>query len=191
MEPDVQEEERGFFAATNGSPNSTAVALSLQVCVVAATGTPRTQELISLQALKSNRKCTRVSQIKKPEYLKNIYRGNSPHLGWLTITQPNTRMYIHGIMEKHVHLASRSNRRAMWPSCSYKKHTQRHPFKNPACCLFSNVSLLQNNELETTQFSNHLLLKVHFLTSSFSYLYTHRHTYHIIFSRPLWYGSDS
>lgn len=42
--------ERTFFAATNGSPNSTAVALSLQVCVAAATGTPRTQERFSLQA---------------------------------------------------------------------------------------------------------------------------------------------
>lgn len=41
---------RGFFAATNGSPNSTAVALSLQMCVAAVTGTPRTQERFSLQA---------------------------------------------------------------------------------------------------------------------------------------------
>lgn len=51
MEPDVQEKREDFFAATNGSPISTAVALSLQVCVAAATGTPRTQEFFfSLQA---------------------------------------------------------------------------------------------------------------------------------------------
>lgn len=36
--------ERGFFAASNESPCSTAKALSLQVCVAAATGTPRAQQ---------------------------------------------------------------------------------------------------------------------------------------------------
>lgn len=65
MEPDVQEKREDFFAATNGSPNSTAVALSLQVCVAAATGTPRTQECFFLyRRIKSNRESTHNSQIK-------------------------------------------------------------------------------------------------------------------------------
>lgn len=54
-----------IFAATNGSPNSTAVALSLQVCVAAATGTPRTQECFFLyRRIKPNRESTHNSQIK-------------------------------------------------------------------------------------------------------------------------------
>lgn len=91
----VSKRERIFFAATNGSPSPSAVAFSLQVCVAAATGTPRTQGrffsfflvffvvVVCLYRLKmkSNPKVYTCPQNQNLNALENIYRRrNSPHL---------------------------------------------------------------------------------------------------------------
>lgn len=60
----IKNKREEFFAATNGSPYFTAVALSLQVCVAAATGTPRTQGFFLYRQIKSNRKSTHTCQNK-------------------------------------------------------------------------------------------------------------------------------
>lgn len=175
MEPDVQEEERGFFAATNGSPNSTAVALSLQVC----------------SSCDRHSKNTRTYFFTSIKIKQEIYTCLPNQKTWI-LKKLSTEETVHTWDDSQSHNQTHvCTYTASWKACSFSlqkseeqcgpsaltKNTQRHPLKNLACCLFINVSLFQNNELETTQFSNHLLLKVHFLTSSFSYLYTHRHTH--------------
>lgn len=62
MKPDVQWKGEDVFAATNESLGSTAVALSLQVCVAAVTGTPRTRQRFLFR--KQSKKSTHVFQNK-------------------------------------------------------------------------------------------------------------------------------
>lgn len=61
-----------FFAATNGSPSSTALVISLQVCVAAVTGTPRSQEHRGFFSIQANKIQKKISQASLN--LENMYR---------------------------------------------------------------------------------------------------------------------
>lgn len=173
-----------FFAATNGRPNSTALALSLQVCVATVTGTPRTQECFSLQA--NNIKQTIYTHLPNQNLnpLENIYRRNSPHLVKLTITKPDTRIYTHYYGKACSVRLQEQTQSSVTPvfiqknKTKTKKHTQTTQTHPTTSCL-SQAFPTAFNELKATKFSKHLLLKVHFKPSSCCYLYTYTH--HSIF----------
>lgn len=110
----------------------------------------------SYRQIKSNRKSTHFSQIKKFECFRKYLHKRTEDTWQDSQSHNQAHIHtVHAIIEKKVQSASRSNSRAMWPQCSFRQteNTQTHRTNS---LTIPNISYLLN-EVVTTKFSDHFL----------------------------------